>query len=60
MNTVRWLPSRSKVLNNIAGHPGSNNNARWRAVTSGFVESYRDACRALYGITPNQEILLAC
>ena len=53
MNIVRWLPSRSTVLNNITGHPRSNNNARWRVVTSGFVESYKDTCRAFYGIAPN-------
>ena len=36
MTTVRWLPSRSTMHNNIAGHPGSNYNTRWHTVTSGF------------------------
>ena len=51
--TVRWLPSRSMAHNNIAGHPGLNNNARWRTVTSSFLKSYRDACRPFYGIRAN-------
>ena len=36
MTTVRWLPSRSMAHNDIAGHLGSNYNARWRTVRSGF------------------------
>ena len=53
MNTVRSPLPRSTTLNNFAGHPGSNNSAQWRTVISGFVESYRDACRLFYGITPH-------